>query len=82
LRLGPTVYDLSSFCLKNFSVTSVTVQGAFLLGGGIPPVGSGRACLDTLDAPEGRSVSHGATYLVVPSARLCVLPTREDTGPD
>jgi hypothetical protein len=37
LRLGPTVYEVCSFRLKKSSVTSVTVQKAFLVGGGIPP---------------------------------------------
>jgi hypothetical protein len=36
-RLGPTVYVVYSFRIKCCSVTSVTVQMAFLLGGGIPP---------------------------------------------
>jgi hypothetical protein len=45
LRLGPTVYDLCSFRLKDSSVTSVTLQRAFLLGGSIPPrrIGDGGA---------------------------------------
>jgi hypothetical protein len=35
LRLGPTVSELYSFRLKDRSVSSVTVQMAFLVGGGI-----------------------------------------------
>jgi hypothetical protein len=37
LPLGPTVYDIYSFRLKDSSVTSVTVQRAFLRGDIIPP---------------------------------------------
>jgi hypothetical protein len=36
-RLGLTVYELCSFCLKDRSVTSANVQWAFVGGGGIPP---------------------------------------------
>jgi hypothetical protein len=56
---------------------------AFYAGGCIPPPSArGMAGHDNLDAPEGGSVSRGATNLVGPTAGLCGLPTRQDTGPD
>jgi hypothetical protein len=36
-RLGPKVYELCSFRLKDSSVTSMTVQRSFIVGGAIPP---------------------------------------------
>jgi hypothetical protein len=55
LRLGPTVYELSSFCRKDFSVTSVTVQRASLLGGGIPSRRQGDGLSRHLSRPRGRN---------------------------
>jgi hypothetical protein len=55
LRLGPTVYELISFRLKVFSVTSVTVQRAFLLGGGKQPRRLGDGGSRHLSRPRGRN---------------------------
>jgi hypothetical protein len=44
------------------------------------PFSSGTAGHDTSAAPEGETVSRGATNLVVPTAGLCGLPTRQGTG--
>jgi hypothetical protein len=68
-RLLHKVYVLCSFCLKNCSVTSVTVQRAFLMGGGIPPRRLGNG---------------GSRHLSRPRVRNCVPrcnePSRTDCG--
>jgi hypothetical protein len=51
-RLGPTDYEIFSICLKDSSVTSVTVQMAFLGGGLIPtPSARGRQGMKTQPPP-------------------------------
>jgi hypothetical protein len=82
LRLGPTVYKVCSFRLKDSSVTSVTLQSAIFVGGRIPPLRLGNAGHNTADGPEGGTVSRGLTNLVGPIAVLCGLPTRDGIGPD
>jgi hypothetical protein len=82
MRLEPTVYEVCSFRLEGSSVTSVTVQGAFNGGVGIPPRQPGTAGNDTASAPEGGTVYRGATNLVGLTAGLCGLPTREGIVPD
>jgi hypothetical protein len=81
-RLGPTVNELFSFRLKDISVTSVTVQWAYIGAAVYSPVGSGTAGHDTSDAPEGGTGSRGATNVVGPTAKLCGLPTLQGIGPD
>jgi hypothetical protein len=81
-RLGPTVYELCSDRLKDSSVTSATVQRAFIVGGGIPPFGSVTAGHDTSATPEVGTMSRGATNLVGLAAGLCGLHTPQGTGPD
>jgi hypothetical protein len=54
-RLGPTVYEVCSFRLKNRSVTSVTVQTAFLGGRSIIPRRLGDGGKRQLSRPRGRN---------------------------
>jgi hypothetical protein len=53
-RLEPTVYELSTFRLKDFSFTSVTVESAFILCGGITPRRLGDGGSRHLSRPRGR----------------------------
>jgi hypothetical protein len=82
LRLGPTVYELYSFRLKNSSVTSVTVQSLLSWAAVYHPVGSGTAGHDAEAAPEGGKMSRGATNILGLTAGFCGLPTRQGIGPD
>jgi hypothetical protein len=54
LGLGPKVYELCSFGLKYFSVSTVTVEKAFLLGGGTPPSWLVDGGSRNLTRPRGR----------------------------
>jgi hypothetical protein len=53
LRPGPTVYGECSFRLKDSSVTSVTLQNAYLGGGVIPPPSASGRRGTTLQPPQG-----------------------------
>jgi hypothetical protein len=68
-RLLPKIYELSNFCQKVCSVTSVTVQRAIIVGGCIPPRRFG----------EG-----GARHLIRHRLRNCVPrrnePSRTECG--
>jgi hypothetical protein len=55
LRLGPTVYKVRSFLLKDSSVTSVTIQMAFLRGGRNPPRRLGDGGAGIRSGPRGRN---------------------------
>jgi hypothetical protein len=66
-RLGPKVYELCPFPLKDSSVTSVTVERAFLGGGGIPP---------------RRLVDCGVRHRSRPRGRKCVPRRNEPSRTD
>jgi hypothetical protein len=63
-RLGPKIYEVKSFRRKDFSVTSVTVQCAFIVGGGIPPRRLGDGVSRHLSRPRERN---GVPRLYEPS---------------
>jgi hypothetical protein len=81
-RMGPTVFEVCSFRLKDSSVTSVTIKIAFLWGIGIPPRRIGVGGAGNPSRPRERTVSRGATNIVGPTAGLCGLPTWQGIGPD
>jgi hypothetical protein len=56
-RLGPTVYEVCSFRLKDSSVTTVAVQIAFLRGVILPPSARGRRGSTSQPPPGADSVS-------------------------
>jgi hypothetical protein len=81
-QLGPTVYEVCSFSLEDSSVTSVTVQTAFLGYRSIPYRRLGDAVHDIADVPDGGTVHRGSRDIAGPTARLCGLPKRDGIGPD
>jgi hypothetical protein len=82
-RLGPTVYELCSFRLKDSSVTSATEKVRFIgWERYTAPVGSGTTGHDTAAPPGGGTVSRGATNLIGPTAGICGIPTRQGIESD
>jgi hypothetical protein len=81
-RMGTRVYELCSFRLMDSSVTLVTLQRAFLLGGRIPPLRLGDGVSRHLCRPRERNCVLHATNIFGLTVGLCGLPTRDGIGPD